>query len=93
MLARALFWAAGIAFAVGIAPLVSTFAAGGIAKLAGCALNEAGGNSCRVLGMELGGVLSFMAVLGWLFFFTIFPLLLSPLLLVAGLVARRYAGA
>lgn len=45
-------------------------AAGGLAGIGGCELNEGGVNSCILLGLDIGGLLAFLFVAGWLFFFT-----------------------
>lgn len=47
-------------------PIFSVLAASGIASLADCQLNEAGTHPCVILGIDVGGLLAFMFVAGWL---------------------------
>ena len=89
--AKALLWAALACFLVGIAPFVSVLLASWIADAHGCRLDEGSVHACMVLGSDWGGTLYAMGVMGWLMLLSIWPLLLSPLLLIAGLLARRAA--
>lgn len=54
----------GVLFAIG--PLVCALLAGSIASHAGCELNEGIVNSCTFFGLEIGGLLYSLGVLGWL---------------------------
>ena len=66
-----------------IHPLLLMFAAGFVASLAGCALDEGGAHACFMLGSDWGEALYNMLVGGWL---TIFTLPLGVLLLLLWLV-------
>ncbi len=55
-----------------------------VARLTGCEVNEARAHPCRVAGIEIGGLLYTMMVMGWL----VIPLLpFMALTLVGGAVA------
>ncbi|MCC5985766.1 MAG: hypothetical protein JJU42_15530 [Rhodobacteraceae bacterium] len=71
-----------IAF-VALLPVISVLIAGGIATLGGCELNEGFVNPCVFFGVDLGGLLYGMGVMGW------FMLLSLPMgaLAAAGWVA------
>jgi hypothetical protein len=49
-----------------VLPIMSVIASSGIASLADCQLNEARTHPCVILGIDLGGLLTFMFVAGWL---------------------------
>lgn len=75
-------------------PILLVAIAGGIASLGDCRLNEATVNPCVIAGVDLGGILYSMWVLGWLMIATlpIGALLLACwflALLVQLLVIRR----
>jgi hypothetical protein len=77
-------------------PLASVLASATIAALAGCELNEASTSVCSIAGLDIGGLLSVMFVMGWMALITL-PMLLGLLIawaLVEGWVrwrARRRA--
>ena len=60
----------GIVF-LGIAPLLMTFMAGSTAHAFGCRVDEASDHACMILGLDLGSLLSSLAILGWLAIVTI----------------------
>jgi hypothetical protein len=62
-----------------IAPLLVTIVTFSVAHLLGCTVDEASDHACKVLGLDLGGALYVMAVLGWL---TIVTVPLSAIALV-----------
>jgi hypothetical protein len=65
---RAVFWfgvALGVIVLAAAAPVISVFLATGISDGLGCALGESGG-ACRLMGVDIGNVLSEMFVFGWL---------------------------
>jgi len=53
-----------------------------LAGILGCELNEAGSETCLVLGLDFGGFLSGLFVMGWMALFTL-PLLLAILVIWA----------
>lgn len=57
---------------IGIAPLVSVVLAGLIADLNGCGLHEGFAQPCIVAGVDIGGLLYTMAVMGWLMLVSLF---------------------
>ncbi len=65
---------------VAFLPVVSVLIAGGIATLGGCELNEGFVNPCVFFGVDLGGLLYGMGVMGW------FMLLSLPMGALAGAV-------
>lgn len=72
-------------------PLASVLASATIAALAGCELNEASTSVCSIAGLDIGGVLSTMFVMGWMALITL-PMLLGLLIvwaLVEGWVRWR----
>ncbi len=77
-------------------PRASVLASATIAALAGCELNEASTSVCSIAGVDIGGLLSAMFVMGWMALITL-PMLLGVLVawaLVEGWVrwrARRRA--
>ena len=54
-----------------IAPLLVTFMAGSTAHAFGCQVDEASDHACLILGLDLGSLLSSLAILGWLAIVTI----------------------
>jgi hypothetical protein len=52
-------------------PMISVFVAAMIAKAWGCPLDEGSAHPCVVLGLDIGGLLYSMGVMGWLFLLTI----------------------
>ncbi len=56
---------------VALGPLIGVVIAGGIASANGCVLHEGFANPCVVLGVDVGGLLYAMGVLGWLMLATI----------------------
>lgn len=73
-------------------PLISVVVAKGIAHVAGAQLDEGSAHPCVILGMDIGGLLYAMCMLGWLMIVT----LPTGLLAVAGfsvfLVGRWFWG-
>ena len=66
---RAVFWfgvALGVIVLLAAAPVITVFLAAGIADALNCTLNEGGGSSCSLMGIDLGGTLSAMFIFGWL---------------------------
>jgi hypothetical protein len=61
-------------------PLASVLVSATIAALAGCELNEASTSVCSIAGVDIGGVLSAMFVLGWTALVSL-PVLLGVLIL------------
>lgn len=59
-------------------PLAGVLISAGVAAAAGCELNEGVANSCVVLGVDIGGPLTTLFVLGWLSLLTL-PLLVGVL--------------
>lgn len=59
-------WTLALIVVLALLPLLSVMAAYGIAEPNGCRVDEAGVYPCVVLGVDLGGALAVMAVLGWL---------------------------
>jgi hypothetical protein len=49
-----------------LAPVISVLIAGAVAKLAGATVDESGPHPCYIFGIDIGGLLSSMLVLGWL---------------------------
>ena len=74
-----------------IAPLVLALAAGGIASLLGCVLNEGSAHPCILFGSDVGGTLYTFGVMGWLTVIGI-PFVFAALVvwtIVAVIVSRR----
>lgn len=90
---KAGFWIfiCGIVFA--LLPVASLLIAVTVANMGGCMLDEASTHPCVLLGADWGGLLGFMAMAGWLVFFTV-PLggLAALLGLVVYVVARVWSG-
>lgn len=63
-------------------PFAGVLVSAMLAALFGCELNEGGPQACMVLGLDLGGVLSSMFVMGWMALITL-PLLMGLLVLWA----------
>lgn len=86
------FWIfiGGIVFA--LLPVASLLIAATAANMNGCRLDEAATYPCILFGVDWGGLLGFMAIAGWLVFFTV-PLggLAALLGLVLYVVARLRA--
>jgi hypothetical protein len=55
-----------IAFIVCLLPVLGILISIGIAQANGCTLHEGFANPCVVLGVDLGGLLYGMSVMGWL---------------------------
>jgi len=68
-------------------PLASVLASATIAALAGCELNEASTSVCSIAGLDIGGLLSAMFVMGWMALITL-PMLLG--LLIAWALAEGW---
>ena len=58
--------------AIGIAPLISVALTGLIAELTGCQVREDFVRPCIVFGANIGGLLSFMGMMGWFMLITIY---------------------
>ncbi|WP_398484782.1 hypothetical protein [Tardiphaga sp.] len=52
-------------------PIISVMASSGIAALGDCQLNEARAHPCEIIGVDVGGLLAFMFVAGWLALMTV----------------------
>ena len=63
-------------------PLAAVMFSAALAALAGCELNEGVTNVCSVAGIDIGGLLSGLFVMGWLALITL-PLLMCVLVLWA----------
>jgi len=74
-------------------PLLGVLVASAVAGAFGCRLDEAGSYPCMVAGVDVGGLLSTLFVLGWLMLLTL-PLgaVLGVAGLAAWLAARRRSG-
>ena len=80
--ARRMLWALTAILLFALLPIISVIASSGIASLAECQLNEARVHPCVVLGVDVGGLLAFMFVAGWLAFMTV-PIGVTGLLIWA----------
>jgi hypothetical protein len=56
---------------IGLLPLLLAIASSLIADMAGCQLDEGGSHACRIMGREVGDLLQFFFVMGWLGLITI----------------------
>ncbi|MFV0410173.1 MAG: hypothetical protein ACK5LJ_10910 [Paracoccus sp. (in: a-proteobacteria)] len=75
-----------------IAPLVSVVLAGLIASQNDCILSEADIHPCVVLGVDIGGLLAGMGIMGWFMLVSVFPLMIGLLglaLEAAWLILRK----
>jgi hypothetical protein len=77
-------------------PMISVFVAAVIASAWGCPLDEGGAHPCVVLGLDIGGLLYSMGVMGWLFIVTLPTGLIALVVLlvavmIGALVKRRPA--
>lgn len=52
-------------------PIISVAISSSVASVAGCTLNEAAAHPCVIVGVDFGGLLYGMGVLGWLMLLTI----------------------
>ncbi len=80
---------------VGWAPFAGVLVSSLLAEAFGCTLNEAGTHPCVVAGIDWGGALSTMFVLGWLMLVTWPLMLLTPVAWIAlGIIyiIRRWQG-
>lgn len=72
---RNLWWLFGtslfVILGVALLPVASVAVAGLVAEAAGCTLNEARAHPCVIAGLDWGGLLYTMGVLGWLMLATI----------------------
>lgn len=55
---------------IGLLPLLPVLFAGGIATLLHCQVDESGTAPCMIEGVDIGGTLSLLGLLGWLIFFS-----------------------
>src|SRR5690606_6560153 len=78
---------------IALFPVVSVWLAYLIAEPNNCRVDEAGVYPCIVNGADIGGLLAFMGLLGWLMLATVplgaMALLLWAVVLVAHLIYRR----
>ena len=76
-------------------PILSVLLASGVADLAGCQVNEAGGQPCVIGGSDWGPTLTGLFVMGWLMLLTLPFMLVSlvvwPVILVRWWRQRRDA--
>ncbi len=65
------FWlfVGGLVFA--LLPIAAALLAVSLASLAGCGVNEGAVEACRVLGLDIGGLLYALAVSAWYALFTV----------------------
>lgn len=63
---RETFALALAALGIGLLPVLSVTIAAIIADMAGCTLHEGNVNPCVIGGIDLGGILYTMGILGWL---------------------------
>lgn len=63
---RGMAWMLAAIILFTTAPILSLLLSSGIASWQGCHLNEAAAHPCVVLGIDIGGLLTFMFVAGWL---------------------------
>lgn len=75
--------AAAIVLAVSLLPLLGVVVAGSAANALGCTVNEAAVHPCPFLGMDIGGLLNFLGVMGWLMLVTL-PIAAAAVLILAG---------
>ncbi len=68
---RRMAWLLAAILLFTLLPIISVVVSSGIASLAECQLNEARAHSCTILGIDIGGLLAFMFVAGWLAFMTV----------------------
>lgn len=78
--ARRMAWALAAIILFASMPIISVMTAMGVASLAACHLNEATTLPCVILGIDFGGLLTFMLVAGWLALATV-PLGVGALLI------------
>lgn len=69
------------------APIISVFAASGLAEVLGCRLNEGTPHPCLLAGRDIGQTLYAMFVMGWFGLLT-FPFAIGTALAWLGLGAR-----
>lgn len=63
---RVYVWVLIVIILVALGPLIGVVVAGGIASANGCTLHEGFANPCVVVGVDMGGLLYGLGVLGWL---------------------------
>lgn len=64
-------WTLALAILACGTPLVLALGASGVASALGCKLNEGMVNPCLLSGIDIGGALTTMFVMGWLMLFTL----------------------
>jgi hypothetical protein len=93
MTARAIFWVYVLLILYTLAPVLSVLISSGIAMALGAQLDEANNHPAYLLGVDIGGLLSVMFVLGWLALVTIptglIALVVFTIAWPASLVARK----
>lgn len=69
--ARGMAWMLLAIVLFALLPIISVMASSGIAALGNCHLNEARAHPCEIVGIDVGGLLAFMFVAGWLALMTV----------------------
>ena len=59
-------WIAGLGIVVLLLPVAMPFVAHAVARLLGCTLNESSSAPCRLAGVDIGGFLHSLSMLGWM---------------------------
>lgn len=77
------FWLLVAGVVVGLGPVGLAMLAGLVASAAGCTLNEATAHPCVIGGVDIGGALYFVGVMGWL---SLATLPIGGMVFLAGLV-------
>lgn len=94
-MARKLPWIAlALILLLWIAPVLVALAAGGVASVLGCELNEGAAHPCMLFGSDIGGTLYTLGVLGWLTiigipFLAIALIVWVVVVVILQLIARR----
>ncbi len=69
--ARGMAWILAAIVLFALLPIISVMASSGIAALGDCQLNEARTHPCVIVGVDVGGLLTFMFITGWLALMTV----------------------
>ena len=90
---KASLWLALLSILFAILPILSMLAAGAIANMLDCSLDESGTSSCPTAIGDMGELLSLMGLLGWFVFYTVplgfLGLLIALVLFVVSLFLGR----
>ncbi|WP_174298634.1 hypothetical protein [Sphingomonas bacterium] len=78
----------GLSVVFGIVPILATFAAGAIARAAGCRLDEGDPYACVILGHDWGSALYALGEAFWLALATLWLVPLGLTVLVVGMIRR-----